>query len=127
MRIGHQIYNYLNDYTNDGQYTLLHPIEVIPNWPDNKEPSYIHEACIIWSEDQVYITVVTGEIPTYMNINSFLKWMGGPQKPQSYKPLYQLRDQLKFMAKKKYQNMKHIKSNTFTHYISLTKSFSIDQ
>lgn len=102
MRIGHQIYNYLNDYTTDGQYTLLHPIKVIPNWPENKEPSYIHEVSICWSEDQVYLTVVTGEIPTYMNINSFLKWMGGSTKPQNYKPLYQLRDQLKFKAKKQH-------------------------
>lgn len=123
MRIGHQIYNYLNDYTDNGSYSLLNPIEVIPNWPDNIKPSWIHEACIIWSEDQVYLTVVTEEIPTYMTINQFLKWMGGPQKPQSYKPLYQLRDQLKIMAKKKYQSMKHMKSDTFTHYISLTKSF----
>lgn len=114
MRIGHQIYNYLNDYTDNGSYSLLNPIEVIPNWPSNQEPSYIHEACIIWSEDQVYLTVVTGEIPVYMNINSFLKWMGGSTKPQSYKPLYQLRDQLKVMAKKKYQSMKHTTSTTIT-------------
>lgn len=116
MRIGHQIYNYLNDYTDSGSYSLLNPVEVIPNWPDNKEPSYIHEACIIWSEDQVYLTVVTGEIPSHMTINQFLKWMGGSTKPQSYKPLYKLRDQLKIMAKKKYQSMKRMKSDTFIHY-----------
>ena len=123
MRIGHQIYNYLNDYTDNGSYSLLNPIEV----ERNGEKHYIHEACIIWSEDQVYLTVVTGEIPAYMNINSFLKWIGGSIKPQSYKPLYQLRDQLKVMAKKKYQSMKRMKSDTFTHYVSLTKSFTIDK
>lgn len=116
MRIGHQIYNYLNDYTDNGSYSLLNPIEV----ENNGEKHYIHEACIIWSEDQVYITVVTGEIPTFMNINGFLKWMGGPTKPQSYKPLYQLRDQLKVMAKKKYQSMKHVKSDNFIYYRSST-------
>ena len=116
MRIGHQIYNYLNDYTDNGSYSLIHPIEVIPN--GSNQASYIHEACIIWSEDQVYLTVVTGEIPHYCTINGFLKWMGGPTFPQAYKPLYQLRDQLKAMAKKKYQSMKHTKSDTITFYKS---------
>ena len=120
MRIGHQIYNYLNDYTDKGSYSLLNPIKVIPNWPDNIEPSYIHEACIIWSEDQVYLTIITGEIPAYMNINQFLKWMGGPTKPQNYKPLYQLRDQLKDMAKKKYKSMKHTTSTTTVYYKTAT-------
>lgn len=119
MRIGHQIYNYLNDYTDNGSHTLLNPIEVIPNWPDNTEPSYIHEACIIWSENQVYLTVVTGEIPSFMTVNQFLKWMGGSTKPQSYKPLYQLRDQLKVMAKKKYSSMKRATSTTITYYKTL--------
>lgn len=114
MRIGHQIYNYLNDYTDNGSYSLLNPIEV----ENNGEKHYIHEACIIWSEDQVYLTVVTGEIPAYMTINQFLKWMGGPTKPQSYKPLYQLRDQLKAMAKKKYKSMKHTTSTTFIYHRS---------
>lgn len=112
MRIGHQIYNYLNDYTDNGSHTLLNSIEV-----ENKgEKHYIHEACIVWSEDQVYLTVVTGEIPSYMTINQFLKWMGGSTNPQSYKPLYQLRDQLRIMAKKKYQSMKHMKSTTTVYY-----------
>ena len=123
MRIGHQIYNYLNDYTDSGSYSLLDPIEV----ERNGEKHYIHEACIIWSEDQVYLTVVTGEIPAYMNINSFLKWMGGPTKPQSYKPLYQLRDQLKVMAKKKYQSMKHMKSDNFVYYSSLLTKPTTDK
>lgn len=114
MRIGHQIYNYLNDYTDNGSHSLLNPIEV----ENNGEKHYIHEACIIWSEDQVYLTVVTGEIPAYMTINQFLKWMGGSTKPQSYKPLYQLRDQLKAMAKKKYQSMKHTTSTTFIYHKS---------
>lgn len=116
MRIGHQIYNYLNDYTDNGSYSLLNPIEV----ENNGEKHYIHEACIIWSEDQVYLTLVTGEIPSYITISNFLKWMGGPQKPQSYKPLYQLRDQLKDMAKKKYKNMKHSDSKTYTYYKNST-------
>ena len=107
MRIGHQIYNYLNDYTDKGSYSLLNPIEVIPNWPDNTYPSYIHEACIIWSEDQVYLTVVTGEIPTFMTINGFLKWMGGSTQPQNYKPLYELRNRLKLFAIKVRKTWKH--------------------
>ena len=112
MRIGHQIYNYLNDYTDSGSHTLLNPIEV----ENNGEKHYIHEACIVWSEDQVYLTVVTGEVPSYMTINQFLKWMGGSTHPQNYKPLYQLRDQLKIMAKEKYQSMKRMKSITMVYY-----------
>ena len=107
MRIGHQIYNYLCDYTDDGKVTLAQPIECIPNWPDNKEISYIHEASIKWDEDQVYLLVVTGEIPTYMTINGFLKWMGGSTQPQNYKPLYELRNRLKVFAIKVRKTWKH--------------------
>lgn len=118
MRIGHQIYNYLNDYTDNGSYTLLDPIKVVPNWPDNIEPSFINGAYINWKEDQVYLKLVTKDIPDALTINEFLKWMGGPTKPQSYKPLYQLRDQLKAMAKKKYKSMKHTTSTTFIYHRS---------
>jgi len=127
MRIGHQIYNYLNDYTDNGSYSLLNQVEVIPNWPDNISASYISRVYINWKEDQVYLMVITNDIPDALTINEFLKWMGGPTKPQSYKPLYKLRDQLKEMAKKKYKAMKRMKSDTFTHYISLTKSFTINK
>ena len=107
MRIGHQIYNYLCDYTDDGKVTIAQPIECIPNWPTNKEVSYIHEAYIKWDEDQVYLLVVTGEIPTYMTINGFLKWMGGSTQPQNYKPLYELRNRLKVFAIKVRKTWKH--------------------
>lgn len=107
MRIGHQIYNYLCDYTDDGKVTIAQPIECIPNWPTNKEVSYIHEASIKWDEDQVYLLVVTGEIPTYMTINGFLKWMGGSTQPQNYKPLYELRNRLKVFAIKVRKTWKH--------------------
>jgi desulfoferrodoxin (superoxide reductase-like protein) len=107
MRIGHQIYNYLCDYTDDGKVTIAQPIECIPNWPTNKEVSFIHEASIKWDEDQVYLLVVTGEIPTYMTINGFLKWMGGSTRPQNYKPLYELRNRLKVFAIKVRKTWKH--------------------
>ena len=100
MRIGHQIYNYLYDYTDDGKVTIAQPIECIPNWPTNKEASFIHGAYIKWDENQVYVLVVTGKIQTHMNIHYFLKWMGGSTQPQNYKPLYELRDQLKILAKR---------------------------
>lgn len=118
MRIGHQIYNYLNDYTDNGSHTLLNPVEVIPNWPDNTLVSHISRVYINWKEDQVYLMVITNDIPDALTINEFLKWMGGPTKPQSYKPLYQLRDQLKIMAKKKYKSMKHTTSTTFIYHRS---------
>ena len=107
MRIGHQIYNYLCDYTDDGKVTIAQPIECIPNWPTNNEVSYIHEASIKWDEDQVYLLVVTGEILTYMTINGFLNWMGGSQQPQNYKPLYELRDRLREFASEVRKNWKH--------------------
>lgn len=117
MRIGHQIYNYLYDYTDSGSYQLLDPIEVIPNWPENKtDISYIHRAYINWNENQVYLIVVTHDIPDALTINEFLKWMGGSTKPQNYKPLYQLRDQLQVMAKQKRLSMKHIKCTSRIYY-----------
>lgn len=110
MRIGHQIYNYLYDYTDDGKVTIAQPIECIPICSPNNEVyevSFIYEASIKWDENQVYLLVLTGEIPTYMTINGFLKWMGGSQYPQNYKPLYELRDRLRVFAAEVRKNWKH--------------------
>ena len=107
MRIGHQIYNYLYDYTDDGKVTIAQPIECIPNWPTNKEVTFIHEASIKWDEDHVYLLLVTREIPIYMTINGFLKWMGGSTQPQNYKPLYELRNKLKIFATEVRKTWKH--------------------
>lgn len=106
MRIGHQIYNYLCDYTDDGKVTIMQPIECKP--ATDNTTSYIHEAQINWSEDQVYLVVVTGEIPSYQTINGFIKWMGGSTRPESYKPLYELRNRLQIMAREVRKNWKHI-------------------
>ena len=112
MRIGHQIYNYLNDFTDDGSYSLFPSIMV----ENNDQKHYITRAYINWNEDQVYLVLVTDNVPFYLAIPQVLKWLGGSQKPQSYKPLYQLRDQLKTMAKKRYMSMKHTTSQTITYY-----------
>lgn len=94
MRIGHQIYYYISEYSIDGSYSLSEPLEFVPKWPGKEEKYYIQKAYINWSQDQVYITVSHNEKFSDYSINAFMKFMGGPS-PQNYKPLYQLRNILK--------------------------------
>lgn len=93
MRIGHQIYNYLYDHIDSGRTNIVPTVKI--NTIEGTLKGNIYECHINWAENQVYIGVVTPTEKLSLSVHEFLKWMGGSSKPQSYKPLYQLRDQLK--------------------------------
>ena len=103
MRIGHQIYNYLDDYTDSGTISLSGGI-VLPD-----SDYCIMGAYINYDENQVYV-VLEDQMHNVVNktINQFVCQMGGPNS-QSYKPLYELRDVLRGFAKlqrKKYKQLR---------------------
>lgn len=106
MRIGHQIYNYLYEHLDSGRVNIVSPIKITS--VDNLVKGHIYECHIHWLENQVYIGVVTPEGDKLaLSVNGFLKWMDGPTKPQSYKPLYELRDKLKALTKRETNNIIH--------------------
>lgn len=103
MRIGHQIYNYLYDYTDTGTYSLEEGIR-LPVSDYSIMGAYIN-----FKENQVYV-VLKDHTHNVINktIHQFVCQMGEPNN-QSYKPLYDLRDTLKVNAKqwiKKYKQLR---------------------
>lgn len=119
MRIGHQLYNYLYDYTDDGIVVTSPVINCTPNGSSN---TYSITGCHInWKEDQVYISVAKSntEEPVQHTINSFINWMGGSRIPQSYKPLYELRDRLQKLGVEVRKRWRAQKKLNLTQY-SLT-------
>lgn len=101
MRIGHQIYNLLNEYSERGFFVLPDSIEFKPN---NSDQVYkIVSANINWLEDQVYVSIMKGTEWIDYTIRDFLHFMGEKGTPGNYKPLYQLRDYLKKVMVKQYK------------------------
>lgn len=103
MRIGHQIYNYLDDYTDSGTISLLDGI-VLPD-----SDYCIMGAYINFDENQVYV-VLEDQMHNVVNktINQFVCQVGGPNS-QSYKPLYELRDVLRGFAKQQRKKYKQLR------------------
>ncbi len=100
MRIGHQIYNYLYDYTDTGTFSLKEGIG-LPNCDFSIMGAYIN-----FKENQVYV-ILKDQRCNVINktIHQFVCQMGGPNY-HSYRPLYHLRDTLRINAKhwiKKYK------------------------
>ena len=103
MRIGHQIYNYLDDYTDSGTISLSDGIVL-------SDSDYcIMGAYINFDENQVYV-VLEDQMHNVVNktINQFVCQMGGPNS-QSYKPLYELRDVLRGFAKQQRKKYKQLR------------------
>lgn len=103
MRIGHQIYNYLYDYTDSGTISLSGGI-VLPD-----SDYCIMGAYINYDENQVYV-VLEDHTHNVVNktIHQFVCQMGGANS-NSYMPLYELRDTLRTYAKqqrKKYNQLR---------------------
>lgn len=92
MRIGHQIYITLDEWTDNGSYDVQ---EIL--FYQNARGQWICIKCayIDYRENQVYLVVEDEDAlcSSQVTIHQFLKLMGGPQK-DSYQPLYQLRNEL---------------------------------
>ena len=108
MRIGHQIYNYLYDYTDTGTFSLKEGIG-LPNCDFSIMGAYIN-----FKENQVYV-ILKDQRCNVINktIHQFVCQMGGPNY-HSYRPLYHLRDTLRINAKhwiKKYKWLRILLNN----------------
>jgi len=104
MRIGHQLYESLEFFTDSGSYCF----DEIQNINDaSGRQLFITEMYINYEERQVYL-VLEDETQNkfHFTINGFIKLMGGP-KFESYSPLYHLRNEVKRIKKlyfKRYSN-----------------------
>ena len=103
MRIGHQIYNYLYDYTDSGTISLSDGI-VLPD-----SDYCIMGAYINFDENQVYV-ILEDQMHNVVNqtIHQFVCQMGGANS-NSYKPLYELRDALRVFAKQQRKKYKQLR------------------
>ncbi len=107
MRIGHQIFNTLDEWTVDGIYDVgtLFFFENVEGTKSSLKRAYIN-----YEEKQVYL-VVTGENSKtlHVTIHGFLNLMGGTQR-ENYLPLYQLRDEMCVYKRKLIKAYKKIRS-----------------
>ena len=103
MTIGHQIYNYLYDYTDSG--TITHSDGIVLSDSDY----CIMGAYINFDENQVYM-VLEDRMHNVVNqtIHQFICQMGGANL-NSYKPLYKLRDALRIYAKQQRKKYKQLR------------------
>ena len=103
MRIGHQIYNYLYDYTGTGNFSIREGIG-LPGSDYSIMGAYIN-----FKENQVYV-VLKDHSHNVINktIHQFVCQMGGPNH-NSYKPLYDLRNTLRINAKQWIKKKKQLR------------------
>lgn len=103
MTIGHQIYNYLYDYTDSGTITFSDGIVL------SDSDCCIMGAYINFDENQVYV-VLEDHTHNVVNktIHQFICQMGGANS-NSYKPLYELRDTLRIYAKQQRKKYKQLR------------------
>ena len=97
MRIGHQLYRYLQDWTDAGHYDVQ---QVFFFMDSSQRKVCIKSLFINEEENQVYLVVEDEAGDSFqMNVHGFICMMGGPV-PKSYQPLYQIRDELQAYKKR---------------------------
>ena len=104
MSIGHQLYEFLEFFTDSGSYC----VDEVQYFTDASGGRLcITEMYINYEERQVYLALEDETQNLFhVTISGFIKVMGGP-KTESYAPLYHLRDEVKRIKKsyfKKYSN-----------------------
>lgn len=104
MRIGHQLFEFLESFTDTGSYCVD---ELLYFTDASGRRLCITEMYINSEERQVYLVIDDDTKNCFhVTINGFIKLMGGP-KYESYRPLYHLRDEVKRIKKsylKRYSN-----------------------
>jgi hypothetical protein len=97
MRIGHQIFCYLQDWTDAGHYDVQ---QVFFFMDSSQRKLCVKSLFINEEENQVYLVLEDETGNSFqMNVHGFICMMGGPV-PQSYQPLYQIRDELQIYRKR---------------------------
>mgnify|MGYP006916103485 FL=1 len=104
MSIGHQLYEFLEFFTDSGSYC----VDEVQYFTDaSGRRLCITGMYINYEERQVYLALEDETQNLFhVTISGFVKVMGGP-KTESYAPLYHLRDEVKRIKKsyfKKYSN-----------------------
>ena len=97
MRIGHQLFCYLQDWTDAGHYD----VQQVFFFVDSSQRKLCFKSLFInEKENQVYLVLEDDDGDSFqMNVHGFICMMGGPV-PQSYHPLYQVRDELQIYRKR---------------------------
>ena len=122
MRIGHQLFCYLQDWTAAGHYDVQQIFFFMDSF---QRKLCIKSLFINEEENQVYLVLEDETRNSFqMNVHGFLCLMGGAV-PQSYQPLYQIRDELRIYRKRIVKNykvarrkaVKKLQENTY-HLIS---------
>lgn len=103
MRIGHQLFDYLQYWTDTGSYCAKDSVF----FKDAEGRRLcIKEMYINDEEKQVYIVVEDeNQNLIHKSVNEFIKMMGGPV-PDHYVPLYHLRDEVKQMKRLRIRKLK---------------------
>lgn len=92
MRIGHQLFEFLQYWTDTGSYCTQD--SVFFKDAEGRQLC-IKEMYINYEENQVYLVVEDeNQVPFHTSVHDFIKMMGGPMY-ESYVPLYHLRNEIK--------------------------------
>ena len=104
MRIGHQLFEFLQYWTDTGSYCT----QDSAFFKDAEgRQLYIKEMYINYEENQVYLVVEDeNQVPFHTSVHDFIKMMGGPM-PDSYVPLYHLRNEVKQVKRLNVKKLKH--------------------
>lgn len=103
MRIGHQLFEFLQYWTDTGSYS----VQDSAFFKDAEGRQLcIKELYINYEENQVYLIVEDeNQVPFHTSVHDFIKMMGGPVL-DSYVPLYHLRDEVKQVKKLNVKKLK---------------------
>ena len=104
MRIEHQLFEFLQYWTDTGSYCA----QDSAFFKDAEERKLcIKEMYINYEENQVYLVVEDeNQVPFHTSVHDFIKIMGGPV-PDSYVPLYHLRNEVKQVKRLNVKKLKH--------------------
>ena len=121
MRIGHQLYEFLQDWTDTSSYC----IQVISYFSDNEGKRLcIKQMYINDGENQVYLILEDeNQIPFHTSVHDFITMMGGP-RPENYAPLYQIRDEVKKIKRNKVKRYKQAQRDSNIKRLKLVNDIS---
>lgn len=104
MRIGHQLFEFLQYWTDTGSYCA----QDSAFFKDaERRKLCIKEMYINYEENQVYLVVEDeNQVPFHTSVHGFIKMMGGPMHDR-YVPLYHLRNEVKQVKRLNAKKLKH--------------------
>ncbi len=108
MRIGHQLFEFLQYWTDTGSYCFQNT-DYFMDAKGNRH--IIKEMYINYKENQVYLILENeNQTPFHASVNGFIRMMGGVRR-ESYVPLYHLRDEIVIIKKLQIKKVRRTLSN----------------